>query len=159
VAAWPRRRSPRRSSGEHWHGADAYRTRMAGTGRSSGSLGRRWSYGGGAGVARRELCAAMATAELRELGGCCCEEERKPEAKWERGWVRAGAGVKKARSGASWPTRTDRRRRAAVPRATRRAKPEGGRPPKRFSSSVKSRSRAWQRVFKSTYRLNRGSNS
>ena len=26
-------------------------------------------------MARRELCAAMATAELRELGGCCCEEE------------------------------------------------------------------------------------
>jgi len=36
-------------------------------------------------MARRELCAAMATAELRALGGCCSEEERKPEAKWERG--------------------------------------------------------------------------
>ena len=35
-------------------------------------------------MARRELCAAMATAELRALGGCCSEEERKPEAKWER---------------------------------------------------------------------------
>ena len=67
MAAWPRRRSLQRSSGEHWHGADAYRTRMAGTGRSNGVLGRWWSYGGGAGVARRELCAAMATAELREM--------------------------------------------------------------------------------------------
>ena len=36
-------------------------------------------------MARRELCAAMATAELRALGGCCSEEERKPEVKWERG--------------------------------------------------------------------------
>ena len=48
-------------------------------------LGRRWSYGGGAGVARRELCVAMATAEagrssllrLRELR--TAKEERENE--------------------------------------------------------------------------------
>ena len=47
-------------------------------------------------MARRELCAAMATAELRALGGCCSEEERKPEAKWERGRGGADAGGVKA---------------------------------------------------------------
>ena len=62
------------------HGADAYRTRMAGTGRSYGVLGRRWSYGGGAGVARRELCAAMATAELRKCSWRC-ETAKGTEAK------------------------------------------------------------------------------
>jgi len=36
-----------------------------GTGGGSALLGWWWSYGSGAGVARRELCAAMATAELR----------------------------------------------------------------------------------------------
>jgi len=48
--------------------------------------------GGGAGVARRGLRAAMATAELRALGGCYSGEERTPEGKWERGATRADAG-------------------------------------------------------------------
>ena len=53
--------------------------------------------GGGAGVARRGLRVAMATAGLRELGGCCCEEERRLEAKWELGRGQADAsGVKAA---------------------------------------------------------------
>ena len=59
-------------------------------------LGWWWSYGSGAGVARRELCAAMATAELWELGGCCCEEERPRRSKWGRGTARADAGGVKA---------------------------------------------------------------
>ena len=32
-----------------------------------------------------ELVLAMVTAELRALGGCCSEEERRLEAKWEHG--------------------------------------------------------------------------
>ena len=48
--------------------------------------------GGGAGVARRGLRAAMATAELRALGGCCSGEEGTPEGKWERGATQADAG-------------------------------------------------------------------
>ena len=43
-------------------------------------------------MARRGLRAAMATAELRALGGCCSGEEGMPEGKWERGATRAGAG-------------------------------------------------------------------
>jgi len=80
---------------------------------------------GGAGVARRGLRAAMATAGLREPGGCCCEEEKAPGAKWERGMARAGAGVMKARSGAAWPARSGQRRRAAVAGDTRRANSAG----------------------------------
>ena len=38
------------------------------------------------------LCAVMATAELRELGCCCGEEERPEKAKRGRGTARAGAG-------------------------------------------------------------------
>ena len=137
MAAWPRRQSQRQSSGEHLHGADAYRTRMEGTGRS-GVLGRRWSYGGGAGVARRELRAVMATAELRELGGCCCEEERPRRS--ENG-ARLGAGGRWREEGAP---------RRVVAYADRPAATRGrfthhaaamlcaGRPPKRrFSLSDK----------------------
>ena len=47
-------------------------------------------------MARRQLCAAMAMAELRELGGCCCEEERPRRSKWGRGTARADAGGVKA---------------------------------------------------------------
>ena len=50
-------------------------------------------------MARRELCVAMATVELRALGGCCSGEERAPGAKWERGMARAGAGDVKAALG------------------------------------------------------------
>jgi len=50
------------------------------------------------------------------------------EAKMERGWVRASAGVLKARFGLPWPRWAERRRRAAVSRATRRAVSEAGRP-------------------------------
>ena len=64
---------------------------------------------------RRRSCESSAAAAARKKG--------RGEAKMERGWVRAGAGVMKARPGASWPARTDWRRHAAVARATRRAKP------------------------------------
>ena len=63
VAAWPRRRGSWRNSGELACAAAAYQVLSVGTGRSNGVLGRRWSYGGGAGVARRELASLMATAE------------------------------------------------------------------------------------------------
>ena len=42
------------------------------------------------------LCTVMATAELRELGCCCGEEERPEKAKRGRGTARAGAGGVKA---------------------------------------------------------------
>ena len=63
MAAWPRRRGSRRNSGEHACAAVAYQVLSVATGRSNRVLGRRWSYGGGAGVARRELVSLMATAE------------------------------------------------------------------------------------------------
>ena len=91
---------------------------MAGTGRSYGVLGRRWSYGGGAGVARRELRAVMATAELRELGGCCCEEERPRQC--ENG-VRLSAGGRWRDEGAP--------RRVVAYVDTRRSRSGAGRPP------------------------------
>jgi len=77
----------------------AYQALSMVTGRGSGSLRRRWSFGGGAGVARRGLRTAMAMAELWALGGCCSGEERAPGAKWERGMARAGAGDVKAALG------------------------------------------------------------
>ena len=79
--------------------------------------------GGGAGVARRGLRAAMATAELRALGGCCSEEERRPEAKWELGRGRADAGGVKAA-----PRRVVACADRPRPGATRRPWPNGGRP-------------------------------
>ena len=80
MATWPRRRSSRRNSDELKCAAMAYQALSAVTGRSSGSLGRRGNYGGGAGVARHGLRAAMATAELRK---CCwrCETAKGTEAK------------------------------------------------------------------------------
>ena len=96
MATWPWRRGSRRNSGELACVAVAYQVLSAGTGGGSALLGWWWSYGSGAGVARRELCAAMATAELRELGGCCCEEERPRRSKWGRGMARADAGRVKA---------------------------------------------------------------
>ena len=61
---------------------------------------------------RRRSCESSAAAAARKKG--------RGEAKMERGWVRAGAGVMKARPGALWPARIDRRRRAADSHATRR---------------------------------------
>ena len=136
---WPRRRGSRRNSGELACMAVAYQALSAGTGGGSALLGWWWSYGSGAGVARRELCAAMATAELRELGGCCCEEERPRRSKWGRGTARADAGVMKARSGASWPARSGRWRHAAVTADTRRSRSGAGRPPIGFDSVRQSR--------------------
>jgi len=50
------------------------------------------------------------------------EESRGNEKRSAEGVGRALAGLRPL-PGASWPARTDRRRRAAVSRATRRAKP------------------------------------
>ena len=47
-------------------------------------------------MARHGLRMAMAMAELWALGGCCSEEERRPEAKWELGRGRADVGGVKA---------------------------------------------------------------
>ena len=85
----------RRSSSEHWHGAGAYLSRTAGTGRGNGVLGRWWSYGGGAGVARRELASLMATAEAGRSSLLRLRWRRKPEAKWER-WEGAGGSWRDA---------------------------------------------------------------
>ena len=41
----------------------------------------------------------MATAEQRELGCCCGDEERPRRSKWRRGMARAGAGDVKAALG------------------------------------------------------------
>ena len=59
----------------------------------------------------------MATAELRELSGCCwrCETAKETEAKQMGARLSAGgAGMMKARLGASWPGWVEQRRRAAV---------------------------------------------
>ena len=92
MAAWPRRRGSRRNSGKHACAAAAYQVLSVGTGRSNGVLGRRWSYGGGAGVARHELCAAMATAKLRELGGCCWRYETAKETEAKQMGARLSVG-------------------------------------------------------------------
>ena len=59
-------------------------------------LGRRWRVA----VGMEELGASWRlqwrAAGLRELGGCSCEEEGRPEAKWELGRGRADAGGVKA---------------------------------------------------------------
>ena len=55
------------------------------------------------------------------------EEGRGNEKRSAEGVGRTLAGLR-LRPGTSWPARIDRRRRAAVSRATRRAKPEAGRP-------------------------------
>ena len=76
-----------------------------------------------------DLGGAAATAMAwRVLGGCAVVKKSRGEAKMERGWVWASAGVLKARFGLPWPRWAERRRRAAVSRATRRAVSEAGRP-------------------------------
>ena len=79
------------------------------------------------------------TVALRELDGCGCEEEGRPEAKWELGRGRADAGDVKARSGAAWPARSGQRRRAAVAEDTRRADSAVGRPLNARFSFVRTR--------------------
>ena len=53
----------------------------AGTGEGRGLLGWRWSATVVMEWLGMSLCTAMATAELRELGCCCGEEERTGKAK------------------------------------------------------------------------------
>ena len=89
-----------------------------------------------------ELALATATAEVRAELGCRCPEEDGAEiGKRGAGWLGRALAVMKARPGASWPARTDRRRRAAVSRATRRAMSETGRP---LCRSIQFVSRAMQ---------------
>ena len=129
----------RRSSGEPVHAAGAYRALTAGTVGRRGLLGRRWRVA----VGMEELGASWRlqwrAAGLRELGGCSCEEEGRPEAKWELGRGRADAGDVKARSGAAWPARSGQRRRAAVAGDTRRADSAVGRPLNARFSFVRTR--------------------
>jgi len=75
VAAWPRRQSWRRSSGELAHGAGAYRTQSANTGGRSGLLGIWWCCCGDEWEARRELALAMATAEAGKSSAAAAGEE------------------------------------------------------------------------------------
>ena len=75
-----------------------------------------------------ELVLAMATAELRELGGCCCEEER-PRQRENR--VRLSAGGRWHDEGAlervaAWLGRAEATRGRFF--STRRPRPDGGRP-------------------------------
>ena len=76
-----------------------------------------------------ELSSAMAPAALGAgMAAAAGEEEgRGNEKRSAEGVGRTLAGLR-PRLGASWPAQIDRRRRAAVSRATRRAKPEAGRP-------------------------------
>ena len=69
---------------------------------------------------RRRSCGRSAAAAARKKGG----QKRNGSSE---GVGRTLAGLR-PRPGASWPARTDRRRRAAVSRATRRPRPDGGRP-------------------------------
>ena len=62
------------------------------------------------------------------LGYCCGEERGRENENGEHGRERADAGVLKPRSGASWPARSGRWRRAAVAADTRRAGSAGDRP-------------------------------
>jgi len=89
VAAEPRRRGWRRSSGEHSHGVGAYRARLADTGGRGGLPGWRWSAAVVMEWLGASLRTAMATVELRELGGCCWRCETTKE---ERGKRNEGAG-------------------------------------------------------------------
>ena len=133
MAAWPRRRGSRRNSGELACVAVAYQALSADTGRSNGVLGRRWSYCGGAGVARRELASQW---RRRRRGGarcCACGEEGSQKRNGSAGRERAVAGVMQARPGASWPGWAEQRQRAAVFPSTRRPRPDGGRPRRRDS--------------------------
>ena len=61
---------------------------------------RCWGGGGAMAVVMEWLDASwhtvMATAELRELGCCCGEEERPRRSKWRHGTARADAGGVKA---------------------------------------------------------------
>ena len=68
----------------------------AGTGGGRGLLGWRWSAAVVMEWLGVSLCTVMVTAELRELGCCCGEEERPEKAKRGRGTARAGAGGVKA---------------------------------------------------------------
>ena len=87
MAAGPRRRGWRQSSGEHLHGVGAYRARLADTGGHGGLPGWRWSYCGDGEAAKasyhrqgrwRTLCAGTAAAageketEAKQMG-CAAE--------------------------------------------------------------------------------------
>ena len=54
------------------------------------------------------LSKVMATAELRELGCCCGEEERPEKRKEGAGQLGQALAGLRPRSGASWPARSGR---------------------------------------------------
>ena len=76
-----------------------------------------------------ELSSAMAPVALGAgMAAAAGEEEGRGNEKRSVEGVGRTLARLRPRPGASWPARTDRRRRAAISRATRRAKPEAGRP-------------------------------
>ena len=91
--------------------------------------------GYGDGGARRLSAAAAARKKSRGNVKMGC------------GWVRAGVGVMKARSGAAWPARSGQRRRAADGPSTRRLCSEAGRPLCRSIQSIQSRSERSDSAF------------
>ena len=84
--------------------------------------------GGGAGVARRGLRAAMATAELQRSAAAAAGKKGRQKGNGSAGRLGRVLAVMKARPGAAWPARSGRWRRAAVAGDTRRAMSEAGRP-------------------------------
>ena len=118
----------RRSNGELLCGVVAYRALSAALVDAAGFQG-----GGGATAVMLEWPGASCARlwRRRSYGSSAAAAARKKghgEAKLERGWVRAGAGVMKAHPGASWPGWAEQRRCATVFPSTRRPRPDGGRP-------------------------------
>ena len=98
-----------------------------------------------------ELVLAMATAELRELGGCCCKEERPRQC--ENG-VRLSAGGRWRDEGTlgrvvAWLGRVEAMRGRFS--STRRPWPDGGRPLNQLIQSVQKRSERPDSAFPSRY--------
>ena len=79
-----------------------------------------WLGTGCARLWRWRSCGRSAAAAAEKKG----RRERNGSA----GWLGRALATLRPRSGAAWPTRTERWRRAAVAEDTRRAKPETGRP-------------------------------
>jgi len=120
VAAGPRRRGWRRSSGEHSHGVGAYRAWLADTGGRGGLPGWRWSYCGDGEAAKasyrrqgrwRTLCARTAAAAGEKE-----TEARRMACAAECGWVRERLRHALACLGHTWQGIGDARRPLATTR-------------------------------------------
>ena len=134
----------RRSNGELLCGVVAYRALSAALVDAAGFQG-----GGGATAVMLEWpgasCARLWRRRSYESSAAAAARKKgHGEAKLERGWVRAGAGVMKAHPGASWPGWAEQRRRAAIFPSTRRPRPDGGWP---LNQPVQSRDGGLTAVF------------